>query len=386
MALQRSAYAAFYCAPRASISGARQNRGLNRAAGEAGPANPKTGQIGHPNKSGDVSPTSGHNLVIQQHDVLAALHRSFGANGRHLPPIFSKKLNMEIFPLAKTDLGPAAKALVEKIASAIGTVYAPLGTILQAAADVSADKIKAEGRTEVDLVRRRGLERLAAEETKKQNNLEAVYGKTFQLLDPGVSSTTIEQIDEDLIVFHSEKARLVSDKEMQILWARVLASEAEVPGSFSKRTLEILSVLEKTEAHLFTSVCRFVVQDSQAVAAILQPEPNVDLPTIYTEVGLNTEALLHLSTIGLVQYDFPLVPANDRLYDGPVVDVQYFGDCRTFVISKQYPSGKYFIDFGVVGLTKVGRELAKIAGAEPVEGFFDFLEAEWAKARISRQL
>jgi hypothetical protein len=62
------------------------------------------------------------------------------------------------------------------------------------------------------------------------------------------------------------------------------------------------------------------------------------------------------------------------------------GDCRTFVISKQYPSGKYFIDFGVVGLTKVGRELAKIAGADPVQGFFDFLEAEWAKVGISRQL
>lgn len=48
---------------------------------------------------------------------------------------------MEIFPLAKTDLGPAAKALVEKIASATGTLYAPLGTILQAHANVSADKI-----------------------------------------------------------------------------------------------------------------------------------------------------------------------------------------------------------------------------------------------------
>jgi|HubBroStandDraft_6_1064221.scaffolds.fasta_scaffold678248_2 hypothetical protein len=34
---------------------------------------------------------------------------------------------MEIFPLAKTDLGPAAKTLVEKIASATGTLYAPLG-------------------------------------------------------------------------------------------------------------------------------------------------------------------------------------------------------------------------------------------------------------------
>jgi hypothetical protein len=160
---------------------------------------------------------------------------------------------MWIVPLGKTDLGPAATALVEKIANATGALYAPLGTILQAAADVSADKIKAEGETEVELVRRRSLQRLAAEETKKQINLEAIYGKTFRICpESGVGSATIEQMDDDWIVSHSEKARLVSDKEMQILWARILASEAEVPGSFSKRTLEVLSVLEKTEAHLFT--------------------------------------------------------------------------------------------------------------------------------------
>jgi hypothetical protein len=33
---------------------------------------------------------------------------------------------MEIFPLAKTDLGPAANTLVEKIASATGVLYAPV--------------------------------------------------------------------------------------------------------------------------------------------------------------------------------------------------------------------------------------------------------------------
>src|SRR5258708_4624244 len=131
---------------------------------------------------------------------------------------------MVIVPFGKTDLGPAAKALVEKIASAIETLYTPLGTIFQAHVDVLAGKIRAEGEIEVEVVRRRALERLLAEETKKQSNLEAIYGKTFQLLEPEVSTTTIEQMNEDWIVFHSEKARLVSDEEMQTLWARVLAS------------------------------------------------------------------------------------------------------------------------------------------------------------------
>ena len=142
---------------------------------------------------------------------------------------------MSIVPFGKTDLGPAAKALVKKIASATGTLYAPLGTILQAVADVSAAKIKAEGETEIELVRRRGLQRLAAEETKNQINLEAMYGKTFQICEEsGVGSGTIEQMDDDWIVFHSEKARLVSDKEMQISLVESFSRRGRSPGFIFK--------------------------------------------------------------------------------------------------------------------------------------------------------
>ena len=60
---------------------------------------------------------------------------------------------------------------------------------------------------------------------------------------------------------------------MQTLWARVLASEAETPGSYSKRALELLSVLEKQEAHLFTSACRFVVRINGESTPAIFAEP-----------------------------------------------------------------------------------------------------------------
>jgi hypothetical protein len=40
-----------------------------------------------------------------------------------------------------------------------------------------------------------------------------------------------------------------------------MASEAGAPGSFSKRAVEMLSVLEKEDGHLFTSVCSFILRD-----------------------------------------------------------------------------------------------------------------------------
>jgi hypothetical protein len=74
------------------------------------------------------------------------------------------------------------------------------------------------------------------------------------------------------------------------------------------------------------------------------------------------------------------------LYNTPDVELEYFGDRRSFTIpSKDTISGKYIIDYGYVDLTKVGRQLAGISGAEPVEGFFDFLESEWAKKQILRK-
>ena len=44
---------------------------------------------------------------------------------------------------------------------------------------------------------------------------------------------------------------------MQSLWARLLAGEANQPGTFSKRTVELVASLDKSDAQLFTGLCRF---------------------------------------------------------------------------------------------------------------------------------
>jgi hypothetical protein len=148
-------------------------------------------------------------------------------------------------------------------------------------------------------------------------------------------------------------------------------------------------VLEKREPHLFTSVCRFIVREnSVAVPAMLYHDRR--FPDVYTDLGVDIETLIHLNTIGLLFFAYPFLANTVRHYDAPAVDLEYFGEVRTFLVPKKDPNdprtGEYAFNFGVVDLTKVGRELAGIAGAEPVEGFFDFLEAEWAKAGVSRKL
>jgi hypothetical protein len=106
---------------------------------------------------------------------------------------------------------------------------------------------------------------------------------------------------------------------------------------------------------------------------------------IHTNQGIDHNSLIHLSSIGLVVYSGGFLTPNVRLYETPDFEVEYFGDRRTFATSdRDEQKGKYFAVYGYADLTDIGRQLARIAGATPVEGFFDFLESEWAKARITR--
>lgn len=281
--------------------------------------------------------------------------------------------------LSKTDLGPAAKTLVEKISDAVGAGWQPLGRIWNAWADVKVDEIKAEGEVKVDATRRRAIERVIAEETRKQENLEAMYGKTFAFLEASTDPETIRSLDNDWLVYHSEKARLVSDDEMQFLWAKILALEANKPGSFNRRCLNLLSVLDKQDAESFTSLCRFVVHD------FFRPHPVVlfrdgFLQDVYTQNKISHDILTHLDTIGLIRFSTPMLADNVWYYDVPKIQLQYFEEARIYRLSIYPKTAEYWLGYGAVGLTDLGEQLSRIAGATPIPGFFDHLEVELGKS------
>jgi hypothetical protein len=273
-----------------------------------------------------------------------------------------------IIPLpSKTDLGPAAKALVEKIASAIGTLYEPLKKLIDAKVEVEEGKIRAVGKIEISELQKRTIDRLLGEEQRKQERLESVYGKTFSLLEPDADPT---KVDDDFIVYHSEKARLISDGEMQQLWANVLAGEVNMPGSFSKRTIDFLSVLQKQEAHLFTSLCGFVVLDLDVPTPVILD----DRAPIYGHHGLGYQSLSHLESIGLIR--FHRLTGWHRGFSDEQVMLDYFGDRRSFKLIRDQ-TGRPILRYGKVEFTTTGEQLFRIAGAAPVTDFWAYTQGVW---------
>jgi hypothetical protein len=229
---------------------------------------------------------------------------------------------------------------------------------------LQAEKIKALARIDISELEQRALTRLLTEEAKRQSNIESIVCKAL----PGVKDDARpEDVEADWMATFFDKSRLVSDDEMQSLWARVLAGEANEPGQYSKRTVNILSSLDKREAQLFSLVCRFVWCMPYITPLIFDASDD-----IYRTNGLTFSALQHLDDIGLLSYEHMAGFNQSGL--PKVLRVVYYGTPVWIQFNKNADN---LLNLGGVMLTRAGEELAPISGAEPVTDFLEYVLEHW---------
>ena len=65
--------------------------------------------------------------------------------------------------------------------------------------------------------------------------------------------------DFDWFIRYYEAAGNISDEEMQILWAKILAGEIKQPGTYSLRSLDTLRNMSKQDAELFKQIHRCAI-------------------------------------------------------------------------------------------------------------------------------
>ena len=264
------------------------------------------------------------------------------------------------------DLGKPATVLIEKISAAVEGAFRPYQIKRLAKAQAEADVIKAEAQIEITELHRRAFSRFVAEEAKRQDNMENITDKAIPLLD---KTAEPQKMDDDWITNFFDKCRIVSDEEMQILWARILAGEANSPGAFSKRTVNLLGSLDKTDAQLFTKLCGFTW-----VIGSISPLIFDEQASIYNTHRINFDTLKHLDSIGLISFE-PL-GGYKRLKFPKSLSVFYYG---TPLIIEFKNAENNELRTGKALFTKTGEQLAKICGAKPVDGFYDYVIEKWIK-------
>lgn len=258
------------------------------------------------------------------------------------------------------NLSKPATVLIEKIFDAIGGYYKPYQIKRVAKAEAEAEIIKTHANIEITELQHRALTRFITEESTKQNNIETITLKAIPELK---DTSNPDNLENDWITNFFDKCRNISDNEMQTLWAKILAGEANTPGTYSKRTVNLLESLDKTDASIFTSLCCFCwhIKD-------IDPLIYNENDPIYNDKGINFETLTHLDDIGLVSFN---ITSHYSLRNLPkIITIEYFG--RPLYIEFQKESSNQ-LNVGKVMLTKTGQQLAYICSAKPVKNFQNYI-------------
>jgi hypothetical protein len=213
------------------------------------------------------------------------------------------------------------------------------------------------------------LERFVNEEAKKQENIESITEKAIPLLE---GNSDPSKMEDDWVANFFDKCRIISNEEMQSLWGKVLAGEANSPGAYSKRTVNVLSSLDKSDAVLFSQFCGFCWYGGAILPLVYDVQNE-----IYANKGVHFNSLTHLASVGLIT--FHAIAGVRRLGLPKRAVIFYFGTPLHLEFAKE--NGNEF-ELGHVTLTQAGEQLAKVCGAQRVEGFQEYTIQYWASKGI----
>ncbi|MBO9489713.1 TIGR03899 family protein [Endozoicomonas sp. G2_1] len=211
---------------------------------------------------------------------------------------------------------------------------------------------------------------------RKQQNLEVIVEKALNYCD---QENTSHKPDQDWFAHFSSLAENVSNSTMQGLWAKILASELNKPGSFSLKTLRTFRLLSIQDAKLFAKACALAVRDNQ--------KKNWRIITgCYQQANLinfitgNRQQCLDLSQFGLSYTDILTLADNHLLFEqetesgcfakGQQSHFIYNGQSLTLTTKKNNSILSFY------KFTPTGTELAQLINDNPDSDFISYLKKQ----------
>jgi hypothetical protein len=267
------------------------------------------------------------------------------------------------------DLSKPVNTLIERVSDAVGGIAKPGQIIRVAKAEVKAEIIRAEGRVQITELERRALERMVREEGKKQENIESITAKAIPHVKTDAKP---EDISADWLAHFFDRNRLTSDNDMQELWARVLAGEANVPGSFAKRTVDLVAALDKADAKLFTTISTCCWMMTRPTLCMLPVEAHAT-----QKLGITFNQLKHLDAIGLVHFE-PL-SGYIRTKLPQETTFAYYGKHVQLV----FPKDEFNLVIGSCLYTQAGEQLVSICGSTPSQSYLEAQMEKWMNEGVS---
>lgn len=186
---------------------------------------------------------------------------------------------------------------------------------------------------------------------KEHKNQTEIISKAVGFINENASP---DDVEDDWFMTFMDKARLVSNEDMQLIWSEILAQEVNEPGSISKQLLHILAQMSKEDADCFMKLMLFCADICETGTGDNEFGPilfRTGDETIKEDHRVSFKDITTLECYGLVQF------STTNIYVEGTEGVQIkYGD--KIVFEKE---GYYKVDIGKVIFSKAGFELAKIS-------------------------
>ena len=300
-----------------------------------------------------------------------------------------------------SDIEPMATAAAEgaKAGKAsldlIGKVFGPVFTRRQAAADAEAEMQAAlanrlSHHIETDPLDPGVLEMLATCGGRVSvANLANILSKALPMLDEASDPSLVS---DGWTANWRDKARLIppQDEDVALMFAQLLASEANSPGSKSKKAVNVLADMEPEDAKLFRALSNFRLAEMRTLPitfAGAPPPPRSRFNTapnppvlvvldpqneLYSSKGVDFQSLAHLESLGLVK----VLPQGHQRGPGKMTFVHSRG---FLILTAETP-----IPMGHAYLTTAGAQLTDLCvPLESPDGFPEYLANFWQSQGIA---
>ena len=312
---------------------------------------------------------------------------------------------------------PGFDKILEYAASGIGSVAGPMLSSWRARKEVNAKIVEARGEAEILAIRAEAQSRVLPilasgheearkivksdsqtmqaelnigeiieqkvlfQEERRCRNISGVIRKSLDLAADG--NVSDHEPDHDWTARFFNYVQDVSSEEMQLLWAKVLAGEADRPGSTSIRTLAILRDLDKRTAALFrrlSSISVSIGQDGLFLDCRVPSLHGSAGTNSLREYGLAFDKLNVLNEHGLIIADynswFDYQVCIGLEIPGQMVRIPFLYRKKQWVLvaTEQRERTKEFKLNGVA-LTESGRELSRVVELELVPSYDKALRA-----------
>lgn len=260
----------------------------------------------------------------------------------------------EMVPETAKALSAPLTKLIEVVATGCGRVYGPTDVKRTAAAQGEAMVILEEAKARSSEVALRAANRILDVEIRRQQNIDAITQIAQEQLPDEVSDVPV---DADWAARFFREAQDVSNSQMRLLWGKLLSGEVVKPGSFSHRTLAVVSNLGQSEADKFETLCSMAVKIMGRGPVVIV---NAGGASIGKQSDLSFEDFVELQAAGLITHGALGTELQFNGVEGQSHSL--FIECPAAIaFVAKHSSARATLPLGAVNFTSAGRELFAIA-------------------------